>query len=108
MNEMRGVSMQQTSLAQRLQNKRNITLLKVADTAVDEFRAAARRSLCKIVGFEEDGAQASRGGIHGCAETSRPAANDDHIPLPFEFKSPEKLVTIHGGYIDDFPEHRYC
>ena len=99
MDEMRGVSMEQAALAQGFQNQGNIALFEIADTAVDEFGAAARGALRKVVGFKKDGAQAARGGIHGHTKAGRPAAYDNDVPLTFVFESSEELFTIHetGG-----------
>lgn len=64
MCQMRSIIQQDVTLAQCFTDESQIALLQIADTAMDEFGAAARCSAGEIPLFQEQGAVAAAESIH--------------------------------------------
>lgn len=54
-------------------------LLQVADAAVDELRAPAGGAAGEVVGLDEGGLEAARGGVEGAAGARCPPAHDHDV-----------------------------
>ncbi len=79
MDEVRGIVAEKPALVECLQNERNIALLQIAHTAVDELRATARGALGKVVLLDEDCAIAAAGGVYGDSQTGGSSADHEKI-----------------------------
>jgi len=93
---MRRVAAQGPALPQRLQHQRDVALLQVAHTAVNQLGAAARSALGEVVGLEQRGAVAATGRVDGAAEARRAAADHEDLellgPQPFQHAR-----AVHGA-----------
>ena len=74
MDEVRGILQHQPSLMQSFPHQGDIALLQVANTAMSQFRRAARGSLCKIRFFYKKGPKPARRRLNCGAETCCSAA----------------------------------
>ena len=68
-----------TALAQCLVDESDITVLEISQAAVDHLRTLRRRAAREVVAFDECGAQPSRCGIEGDADTGDAPADHQHV-----------------------------
>ena len=79
-DQVRSVLPKQSALLERLHDERDVALLEVADAAVDELRAAARRAFAEVVLFEQQDVVAAARRVDGDADAGGAAADDDDVP----------------------------
>ena len=97
-DELRGVTAQETALAQGFADEVDVALRQVAHAAVNELGRAGRRTLGKIVRFEQERAKAPRRGVDGGAETGRAAADDDEVPGSGVTQDGEETSAVGGEF----------
>ena len=94
---MRSVLSKQTALLERLHHQRDVALFEVADAAVHELGAPARRALPEVVLFEQQDVVAAARRVHGDADASGAAADDDDVPGLVPLVEPRDHVgATHG------------
>ncbi len=79
-NQVRRVGSQAPALRQRLHDERDIALLQVTHSPMDELRRTARRALAEIVSLQEHDAVAPRRSVDRDSDTRRPPADDGDVP----------------------------
>ena len=67
------------ALPGRLHDQRNVALSEVTQTAMDEFRGAARSSGSKVASFDETDAKPAHGTIASDARPSDPASDHQEV-----------------------------
>ena len=80
-DQMRRVVEQALALGQVLVHQAELTLLQVADAAVDHLRGLRGRAGGKVVLLDQGGLQATAGGIEGHPGAGDTAADDQHVEL---------------------------
>ena len=68
------------ALAQGLEHQGDVALLEVADAAVYELGAAARRALGEVAPFQEQRPIPPGRRLDGAAQAGGPASDDEHVP----------------------------
>src|SRR5580658_8942713 len=79
-DEMRCVAQHVTALAQRVEDKREVHLLEIADATMHKLGTAARGFLGEIAALDEKGAVAARGGFDCGAQAGGATAEHQYIP----------------------------
>ena len=96
-DQVRRVLQEQAALAQRFAHQRKVPLPQITKPAVNEFGAAAGGGFGKITLFHQHRSITPRGGLHGRAQTCRPSADHQEIPMGGRFaNSFERFVAIHA------------
>jgi len=67
LDQVGGVDHEPAALVEGLVHQADLTLLEVAETAVDHLGGLGGRARCEVVALDEGGAQPSAGGIEGAA-----------------------------------------
>src|SRR4029079_19342913 len=86
-NEVRRIPPQPAAFAKCFQDKADMPLTQVSDTAMNELGTAARCAAAKIAPFEQQDRIAPRRGIDGPPRSRRTASNNDQVP---------RFAAIHG------------
>ncbi len=93
---MWGISKEQAPLLQGLKDEGDVSLLEIAYTPVDKFRAAARCSLRKILLLDKKRLVTSGGRINGATQSRRTPSDDDTIPYLRGVLNPcAHVIAIH-------------
>ena len=80
MDEVRRVLAEPAALVQGLAHERDVALFEIANAAVDELGAAARRALAEVVLLEQRDAVTASRSVDGHPDARRAAADDDDVP----------------------------
>ena len=73
------IAHQPSSFTQRLVDQANVTVLQVAQAAVDHLRALRRRAAGEVVALDERGTQTACRGVERNADTRDPTSDDEHV-----------------------------
>jgi hypothetical protein len=95
MNKMGRVLVQQSAFPKRLKNQRDVSLLEIADAAVNELRAPTGCSLRKVGGLEQERLVAAGCGVDGNPQSGCASTDDDHIPMRGVGELLEELRAVH-------------
>ncbi|MFT3854926.1 MAG: heterodisulfide reductase-related iron-sulfur binding cluster [Ilumatobacteraceae bacterium] len=82
LDQVGGVAAQPVTLVQRLVDEADLTLLEVAQPAVDELGALRRGARGEVVALDEGDAQATGDGIERHAGAGDAAADHEHVEHP--------------------------
>ena len=95
-DQVRRIAREQTPFAKRFANQFEVALLKIAHSAVNQFRAAAGGAAGKIPLFQQQRAIAARSSIDCRAKSGRAAADDEDVPRSGRVgERSEHLIAIH-------------
>ena len=78
-HEVWGVAAEALALVERFVDQPHLTLLEVAQAAMDQFGALRGGAGGEVVAFDERGAQAAGRRVQGDTRTGDPAADDDDV-----------------------------
>ncbi len=97
MDQVRRVLEQQAALVQGLEHQRDIALLKIADAAVYQFRAAAGCALGEIMLLDEQRFISARRPLDRRAQPRRSTANHNDVPdFRWVLNFLDGLAAVHG------------
>ena len=80
-HEVRCIAQRVLTLVEPLVDQPELALLEVADAAVDELGRLRRRAGCKVVTFDEPGAQPTARGVERTPGTGDATTDDEHVEL---------------------------
>ena len=94
MYQVRGVADQQAALPERLQHQRQVSLLQVANPAVNQLGAPAGSPLGEISLLQQQRPVAAAGRLHRRTEAGGAAADHDHVPERVIRKLPQQYLHV--------------
>src|SRR5665647_1505894 len=82
---------------QRLHHQRKVSLLQIAHTTVNNFRASARCPRRKVSVLQQEGPVAAPGRLNRRSQTSSAATDNDNIQLALSIsKLLNKVIATHN------------
>ena len=93
LDEVRSQAQQHLALAQRLAHQRDLVVLEVAQTAVDQARGPARGSAADVALVDQEHAQAAKRDVAGDAGAVDARADDREVPLRAVMDSNRRACT---------------
>jgi hypothetical protein len=79
-DEVRGVLEEQAALLEGFHDERDVALLEIADTAVDELGGATGGTFAEVLALDEKDVETAGAGIDSYASADGAAADDDDVP----------------------------
>ena len=101
-DEVRRVVEEALPLGQVLVDQAELTLLEVADAAVDHLRRLGRRPRGEVALLDEGGLQAPAGGVEGDPGTGDATPDDQDVEL-LVGEAAQRVVTAKGMHRSSLP-----